>query len=375
MKKMVLLNVGPVMVSGKVRNALLQADLCHREIEFAEMLNRIRERLTRVFGGNSEYATIVFGGSGTASLEAVISSAVKRKKLLVLSNGYYGEKIASVARIHKINVRILRHKWGERINESKVASVLKSDSRLKFVAMVHNETSTGMLNQITDIGNLVSEHGGQLLVDAISSVGVEDLDVVRDSIHFCVGSPNKCIESIPGLSFVCANREKLKELSDLAPATSYLDLYSHYLYEEGSGERLGTPFTPPVQALYALDVALEVLLEEGIENRRRRYALRAKIIRDGLERLGFKLLLPPEFRCNSITAVLTPKNISYKTLHDGLKKRGFIIYAGQGNFEETMFRVGNMGALTTRDLNRFLDSLQSVFKELNQHPCYSEGAL
>lgn len=368
---MVLLNVGPVMVSSKVRNALLQADLCHREIEFAEILNRVRDRLTRVCKGDSKYATVILGGSGTASLEAVISSTMRGGRLLVLSNGYYGEKIASVARIHKISVRTLRHKWGERISESKVEKLLKSDSRLKSVAMVHNETSTGMLNQITEVGNLASKYGAQLLVDAISSVGVEDLDVVRDNIHFCVGSPNKCIESIPGLSFVCASREKLEELAGLTPATSYLDLYNHYLYEEGLGERLGTPFTPPVQALYALDVALDVLLEEGVENRRKRYALRAKIIRNGLEKLGFRLFLPPEFRCSSITSVFTPKNISYRTLHDELKKRGFVIYAGQGNFEETMFRVGNMGALTARDLTRFLDVLKSILKELNKSPLVS----
>lgn len=371
MRKTVLLNVGPVMVSNAVRRALLQADLCHREIEFAEILNRVRERLTRVFKGNSQYTTIIFGASGTASLEAVISSAKRRKNLLVLSNGYYGEKIARIARIHKINVRILRHKWGERIDESKVQDALKSDSKLKFVAMVHNETSTGMLNPVSQIGELVSKCGRQLLVDAISSVGVEDLDVVRDNIHFCVGSPNKCIESVPGLSFVCANREKLEELANLTPATSSLDLYNHYVYEEGLGERLGTPFTPPVQAIYALDAALEILLKEGVENRRKRYAFRAKIIRDGLEKLGFRLFLPPELRCNSITSVFTPKNISYKTLHDELKKKGFVIYAGQGNLEEKMFRVGNMGALTVSDLKRFLNSLKSIFEELNKYPSYA----
>jgi len=370
MKKLVLLNVGPVMISSKVRNALLQADLCHREIEFTEILSRVRERLTRVLNGNARYASIIFGASGTASLEAVISSAIKQEKLLVLSNGYYGEKIAKMARIHKIDVRVLRHKWGERIKQSKVENVLRSDSKLRFVAMVHNETSTGMLNQVTHIGDLVSKLGREFIVDAVSSVGVEDLDVVRDNIDFCIGSPNKCIESIPGLSFVCARREKLEELADLTPATSYLDLYSHYVYEEGLGERRGTPFTPPVHAFFALDAALEVLLKEGVENRRRRYALRAKIVRDGLEKLGFKLFLPPESRCNSITAICTPKNISYKTLHDGLKKRGFVIYAGQGNFEKTMFRVGNMGALTIGDLKRFLDSLKAILEELNQNPRY-----
>jgi len=371
MKKTILLNVGPVMVSDRVRNALLQPDLCHREVEFTEILSRVREKLTKVFKGNDQFTTVIFGASGTGSLEAVVSSVIRKKRLLVLSNGYYGEKIARIARVHKIDVRVLRYDWGKRIEKSEVETILRSDPKVGFVALVHNETSTGMLNQITPIGELVSKYRKQFIVDAISSIGVEDLDVARDRIHFCVGSPNKCIQSIPGLSFVCASRQKLEELKEIPSATSYLDLYNQYVYEEGSGERLGTPFTPPVHGFFALDVALDELLEEGIENRRQRYASMAKFIRDGLEKFGFKLFLPPESRCNSITSVITPKNISYKTLHDALKKRGFVIYAGQGNLEEKMFRVGNMGALTIDDLKRFLDSLRSIFEELNQYPSYS----
>jgi len=371
MRKMVLLNVGPVLVSDKIRTALLQPDLCHREVEFTEILNNVRRKLTKVFRGDHQYTTIIFGGSGTASLEAVISSVIRKGKLLILSNGYYGEKIERIANIHNIDTRILKYGWGERIKESEVESILKSDAKINFVAMVHNETSVGMLNRITSIGRLISKYERVFIVDAISSVGVEDLDVVRDNIHFCVGSPNKCIESIPGLSFVCANKQELEKLKGLPPNTSYLDLYNYYAYEEGLGERIGTPFTPPVQTFYAIDVALDMLSEEGIEKRRIRYASMAKIIRDGLEKLGFKLFLPPEHRCNSITSIITPKNISYRTIHDKLKEKGFIIYAGQGNLEEKMFRVGNMGVLTIKDVNRFLGSLRSILEELDEYPSYS----
>jgi len=366
-----LLNVGPVLVSDKIRTALLQPDLCHREVEFTEILNNVRRKLTKVFRGDHQYTTIIFGGSGTASLEAVISSVIRKGKLLILSNGYYGEKIERIANIHNIDTRILKYGWGERIKESEVESILKSDAKINFVAMVHNETSVGMLNRITSIGRLISKYEKVFIVDAISSVGVEDLDVVRDNIHFCVGSPNKCIESIPGLSFVCANKQELEKLKGLPPNTSYLDLYNYYAYEEGLGERIGTPFTPPVQTFYAIDVALDMLSEEGIEKRRIRYASMAKIIRDGLEKLGFKLFLPPEHRCNSITSIITPKNISYRTIHDKLKEKGFIIYAGQGNLEEKMFRVGNMGVLTIKDVNRFLGSLRSILEELDEYPSYS----
>lgn len=370
MRKFILLNVGPVVVSDEVRNALLKPDICHREAEFIEILNKVRKKLVKVFRGNKQYTVVLLGGSGTASLESVLSSVPRNGRVLFLSNGYYGEKMWKIAQIHNLDMRILKYEWGRRIRESDVEKLLESDPKIKYIAMVHNETSTAMLNQMTKIGELASKYGKIFIVDAISSVGVEDIDVVRDNIHFCIGSPNKCIESIPGLSFVCADKQELEKLRVFPPKSSYLDLYTYYVYEEGLGERLGTPFTPPVQAFYALDVALDLLLEEGIENRRKRYAYLAKIIRDGIENLGFKLFIPREFMCNSITSVLTPKNITYKILHDKLKKRGFIIYAGQGHVEDKLFRIGNMGALTVKDIKSFLETLEDILKNLKVRPQY-----
>lgn len=371
MRKMVLLNVGPVMISEKVRKAMLGPDLCHRHADFTDLLRSVLERLTVVHRGNRSFASIILGGSGTASLEAVISSVVRKGRLLVLSNGYYGDKIEKIARIHKIGVRTLRWNWGERIEESGVERILKSDSKINYVAMVHNETSTGMLNPIGPVGDIVSKNEKMFIVDAISSIGAEDLDVMRDNIDFCVGSPNKCIESVPGLSFVCADREKLESLKGLPPRTSYLDLYNHFVYEEGLGERIGTPFTPPVQVLYALNTALDILLKEGIENRRKRYYSVALRIRNGLGNLGFKFFLPPEYRCNSLTSIITPKNVPYETLRSRLEDEGFVIYAGQGVIQQKTFRIGNMGILKIKDIRRFLSSISSVLNEINERPCYS----
>lgn len=370
MRKMVLLNVGPVNISREVREAMLLPDLCHREVEFTEILNRVRDKLNTVFRGGNQCSTVILGGSGTASLEAVISSFTVKRRLLVLSNGYYGEKLARIAQIHDIDMRALKYDWGKRIEEADVEEALDSDPRIDSVAMVHNETSVGILNPVNRIGELISRYQKKFIVDAISSVGAEDLDVIRDRIHFCVGSPNKCIESVPGLSFVCADKQELEKLRHIPAKTSYLDLYNHYAHEQGLGERPGTPFTPPVQAYYALDVALGLLIKEGVENRRKRYASAAKRIRDGLQKFGFRLFLPPEYMCNSITSVVTPKNIPYRTIHDKLKQRGFVIYAGQGNLEQEMFRIGNMGALTMRDIDRFLDSFESILKEMKKYPRY-----
>jgi 2-aminoethylphosphonate-pyruvate transaminase len=367
---MILLNPGPVIVSESVRKALLKPDICHREAEFAELLNEVRAKLTKVFKANRNYSTVILGGSGTASLEAVISSVVRAGRLLVLSNGYYGEKIADIARIHGIDTRAFRKRWGEQISIREIERTLKADKKIRHVATVHNETSTGMLNDVSAIGKLVSQYKKTFIVDAISSVGAEDLSVSRDEIHFCVGTPNKCIESVPGLSFVCVNRKELQKLKGLPAKSSYLDLYNHYVYEEGSGERSGTPFTPPVQAVYALDKALNLLFREGIGCRRRRYSSAAKRLRDGLEQLGFRLFLPRQMMSNSITSIVTPRNITYGELHDRLKDKGFIIYAGQGKLITRIFRVANMGALTKRDLNGFLHSMKMVLQDLNVTPEY-----
>jgi 2-aminoethylphosphonate-pyruvate transaminase len=362
-KRMILLNVGPVMIPEKVRNALLKPDLCHREPEFSELLSNVRKNLSQAFKCNSKHTTLLLGGSGTASLEATITSVVRDGKFLVLANGYYGEKMAKIARIHGINTEVMDFGWGKRIMAQDVEKKLKSDHAIKFIGIVQTETSTAMLNNVREICELAVKHDKTLINDAIASIGVEDLDVDRDGMHFCIGSANKCIEGIPGCSFVCAARDRLEELKNLPPKTSYLDLYQHYIYEEGLGERPGTPFTPPVQVIYALDEALNLLLEESIEKRRERYANLARIIRDGLEKFGFGLFLPREVMCNSITSVFTRKDIPYQTLHGKLKEQGFIIYAGMGALESKFFRIGNMGALTLDHIEKFLHSMELILKE------------
>jgi len=365
-KKMILLNVGPVIIPERVRNALLKPDLCHREPEFAELLSNVRRKLNQAFRCRNKHTTLLLSGSGTASVEATITSVIRDGKFLVPSNGYYGEKMARIAVLHGIETELMNFGWGKEIVSNEVEKKLKSDPAIKFVGIVHTETSTAMLNDVHAIGELTARYGKTLIIDAMASIGVEDLDVERDEIQFCIGSANKCIEGVPGCSFVCSDKSKLDELRSLAPRTSCLDLYQHYVYEEGLGERSGTPFTPPVHVIYALDEALNYLLEESIEKRRERYANLARNVRDGLEELGFKLFIPRETMCNSITSVLTPSDISYWTLHDRLKEAGFVIYAGMGTLESKFFRVGNMGALTTDNIREFLRCTKMIVEKLRR---------
>jgi len=371
MRKWVLLNVGPCVVPEKVRNALLQPDIVHRETEFFEILTRTRENLMKIYKANDNYTTVIICGSGTAGLEATISSVVRNGKLLIVSNGYYGEMLmTSIARTHNIETELLKYEWGEGIKTSDVEDKLKSDQGIKYVTMVHTETSTGILNELDEIAELVSDYDKTFIVDSTASIGAEDLDVVRSKIDFCIGSPNKCIESVPGVSMVCCDKEKLEELKDVSPRTWYLNLYNYYRYEEGLGERTGTPFTPPVQVFYALDEAFNLLLQEGVEKRRERYANLAKLVRDGFEDMGFRLFLPRETLCCCITPIRTPKNLPYQLLHDQVKEDGFIIYAGMGTRADLFFRVGNMGQLTKNEITGFLNSVRSTLEERKLYPQY-----
>ena len=359
MRKYILLNPGPVMVSDAVRNAMMQPDLCHRETEFSEILSEVRQKLLQVFDGDNDYTVVIFIGSGTSALDAALSAAVK-KKALILSNGAYGERLDKIVSAYNLQKNFLNYKWGEPLNVEQVSNLLKEDLTIDTVAMVHHETSTGMLNPVGEVGKLCEEYQKTFVVDAISSLGGEKLSVRKENIDFCVSTANKCIQGLPGLSFVCVKRSKLEETKDRKRAF-YLDLYSQFYHEEYLGE---TPYTPAVQIFFALDVALNELLEEGINKRIERYASLANVLRQDLAKLNLKLMLPLQYYSNTITSVILPQGISYISLHDKIKEEGFIIYAGQGPVSEKIFRIANMGVLTRKNAFDFSIALEKVLKGL-----------
>lgn len=359
MKKEILLTVGPVNISEKVRKALLCPDMCHREKEFYDVLTRVRKKLVKLAGGNEEYASVIFTGSGTASIEAVISSV--HGKLFTIINGIYGERIDEIAKRYGIERTSIDFGF-DYPDLEKIEEILKNDTRITHVAVVHNETTTGMLTPLHEIGKLVKKYDKILIVDAMSSFGGHELNVVDDNIDFCISGPNKCLQGLPGISFLITKKSFLEDLKDKRPRNLYLDLYNQYRGEEDRD----IPFTFAIQILFSLDAALDELLNEGLENRIIRYKNLATILRDGLEKLGFKLLLSRKQISNVVTTVLLPEYISYEELHDRLKERGFIIYGGKSTLSGKTFRLGNMGILTQNDIKKFLSVLKEVLGELRK---------
>ncbi len=356
---MILLNPGPVNVSERVRQALLRPDICHRESEFTELLYGIQAKLLKLFvpGAEADYAAMVMTGSGTAAVEsAVMSSLPHGKRMLVLNNGVYGERISQMVGLYRLGVSELKYDWTTRPDPERLRLALRQHPEAHAVGMVHHETTTGLINPVKEIADVVDSQNRVFILDAVSALAGEPLDIAGSHIYMVAGTSGKCIQGFPGLSFVLVRKGFLERMRAYPRRSIYLHL-TQYLDDQGRGT---IPFTPAVQVYYAFEEALNELMEEGVAKRIARYKKVATLIRERMAKLGVKPLLTPDKQSNTITAYHLPEGVTYQPLHDQLKKEGYVIYAGQGQLESKIFRVANMGALTEAQLVGFLDAFERI---------------
>jgi 2-aminoethylphosphonate-pyruvate transaminase len=336
-----LLNPGPVNVSEGVKNAALRPDLCHREPEYAALMKGVRKKLldvARVKEG--EYKSVLIAGSGTAALELGISSMIRPgKKLLVLVNGVYGERIAKIAELHGIERKQIVAPWTERPNLDAADRALAEDPAIDAVALVHHETTTGLLNPVREVGALAKKHGRLFFLDSISAFGGEELDLAASGVDFMACTANKCLHGLPGVAFLLLTPRAEAHIAEVAPRSLYFDLKNYIAQEDANT----IPFTPCVPGMYTLDRALDELLAEGMASRIATYRQRAAFLRKELRAVGLELYLDERLLSNTITTFKLPKGVTYPLLHDALKADGFVIYAGQGKLASEIFRVANMG--------------------------------
>jgi 2-aminoethylphosphonate-pyruvate transaminase len=360
-REWILLNPGPANTSRAVREALVMPDLCHREPEFFETMRECRERLVRLAGCAERFAAVLFTGSGTAAVEAAVSSVVPRDRaLLVVSNGVYGDRLARIARVHGIPAEVLACDITTPVAPADVEAALERRPDVSHVAVVHHETTTGLLNPVMDVARVAARSGRRVLIDAMSSLFGERLDVDADGVDFVMASANKCLQGVPGIAFVLGRRSALEALAAQPPRSVYLDLHGHYTTQE----RDNTPFTPAVQVLHAMRQALVELEAEGVPSRIARYAENARVLRQGMSALGFDILVPEGARSNILTTFRLPPGLAYDPLHDAMKRRGYVIYAGQGDIRTYAFRVSNMGTLTPRNMEGVVDAFRAAVAEL-----------
>lgn len=357
----VLLNPGPVVLSDRVRDALLKPDLCHREQEFVELQNKIRQDLLDVYNlPANEWAAILMTGSGTAAMEGMMTSFIPAHgKVLIIENGVYGERLTRIAGIHDIDHVSLHHEWGEEIDLDKLEAELQYHEELSHVAVVQHETTTGRLNNIEAIAEVCQRHNIAILLDGVSSFGAEEIKFTEWNIAACAATANKCLHAVPGTSFVIANRKSLELMQATPPRTLYLDLITYLKNQDADG----TPFTQSVQTFYALSEALDELKDEGgWQQRRNLYRTRMNIVYEGFITLGIKPMLESSENSCVLNAFYLPDGIDYPTLHDSLKENGFVIYAGQGQFEKNIFRISCMGEMANEDLDNLVSIIEEILK-------------
>jgi 2-aminoethylphosphonate-pyruvate transaminase len=362
----ILLNPGPVNVSERVRQALLRPDICHRESEFVELLHRIQDKLLKAFvpGAESDYVAVVLSGSGTAAVESAIMSCLPTgKRMLVINNGVYGERISNMIGLHRLGVSELKMDWHVRPDPERLRLALRQHPEVHAVAMVHHETTTGLINPVKDIADVVDSQNRVFVMDSVSGLGGEPVDIAGSHIYMAAGTAGKCIQGFPGVSFVLVRKGFLERMRGYPKRSWYLHL-THYIDDQGRGT---IPFTPAVQIYYAFEEALNELLEEGVANRIARYKKASTRIRERLAQLGVKTLLPADSLSNTITAFHLPSGLGYAALHDRLKEKGFVIYAGQGQLEAKIFRIANMGALSAQQIESFLAAFEQVLESATVH--------
>lgn len=361
--KQLLFNPGPVTLTKRVRRALAQGDCCHREVEFAHLTREVLAGLESVYGSASHVA-IMISGSGTCAVEAMLTSLAPRSTTtLVVANGVYGERMASMLEAQGKPVSRLDGDWLRGIDLQTVENRLRQDEEITHVASVHHETTTGRLNDIDGLGRLCRNLDRHLLLDAVSSFGAEEIRFADWNLAALAGTANKCLHGAPGVSFVLAQRALMDDGVSQANSV-YLDLYRYHSTQQETGF---SPFTPAVHSVFALQAALDELRQSGgWAARQSIYSARAAEVTTNLQASGVITLLPEGSSSCVLTAYRLPAGLTYDHLHGQLKKEDIVIYAGQGTLGTGIFRISCMGDIDERDMQRLTSALTQVMEAAKQ---------
>jgi len=353
-----LLTPGHLSTSKSVRNALLR-DWCTWDADYNEdIVQNIRRRLVALASKKvDDYTVVLMQGSGTFSVEATLGSVVPQNgKLLVITNGAYGDRMAQMAKALKLNYMVYPCLEIEAPKPEILLKILSENPDITHTALVHCETTTGMLNPLSEIAKVAKEQGKVFILDAMSSFGGMPLDMADHDIDFLISSSNKCIQGVPGFAFVIAKKEELLKCKDNARSLC-LDLYGQWKEMDSSGKWRYTSPTHVVRAFFqALD---ELEAEGGIEARYNRYCKNQHLLVNGMKELGFRPLLPKEIQSPIITSFLYPNpNFSFENFYKTIKKRGFVLSPGEISQADT-FRIGNIGEIYPKDIMRLLEVIES----------------
>lgn len=358
-KRNILLNPGPSTTTDTVKYAQVVPDICPREKEFAGLMKGLREDLVKIVHGDlDKYTSVLFCGSGTINIDVCINSLLPEgKKVLVVNNGAYSTRAVEICQYYGLPHIDLKFAVDEIPDLDKIEETLKANPDIALIHTTHQETGTGILNPVREIGALAHKYGAIFTVDTTSTYAMRPIDIEKDNIDFCMASAQKGLMSFTGLSFVVGNRAILERSATYPKRSYYCNLFLQYDCFEKTGEM---HFTPPVQTIYATIQALKEYWAEGEEAKWARHTRVFNAINEGLEKLGFKQVIVPENRAGLVSSAIYPDdpNWSFEKVHDYCYDRGFTIYPGKISTTNT-FRLCALGAIDEADIKDFF----KVFKE------------
>lgn len=361
MKNYKLLTPGPLTTTDTVKQQML-FDHCTWDDDYKKITLEIRDKLLALAHvSEPEYTVVLMQGSGTFGVESVITSTVGNdEKLLIAANGSYGRRMADIAEHAGINYRLYEVNYNEIPDAGRIAEILKEDPEITHVSMVHSETTSGILNDIASVTKVVKAAGKTMIVDAMSSFGGVDIPVGELGIDFIISSANKCIQGVPGFSFIICKKDALMTSKGKARSLS-LDLYDQWETMQADGK---WRFTSPTHVVLAFAQALKEMEEEGgIPARNKRYTENNHLLTKRLRALGFETYVGDENQGPIITTFFYPadKNYTFQEMYQYIKERGYAIYPGKVTDAET-FRIGNIGEIYPEDINKVCDIIEEFVR-------------
>ncbi len=355
-----LLTPGPLTTSKTVRQAM-QSDFSTWDVDYNTRVEFVRDELVRLAAADVEaHTAVLMQGSGTFAVEATLGSVVPADgKVLAVDNGAYGARIVQILERLRIASAVIALPETEVVTSDLVRFALQTDPAITHIAMVHCETTTGMLNPVEAIGELAREFDKVFILDAMSSFGGLQIEMLECGVQFLISSANKCIQGVPGFGFVVANQRCLERTEGQARSLS-LDLFDQWRgMQDGGGK---WRYTSPTHVLLAFEQALrELTAEGGVAARQARYTENHSVLVDGMRALGFQTLLPDHLQSPIITAFHSPTdpNYDFAQFYAALKARRFVIYPGKVSNADT-FRIGNIGHVFPEDMHDLIVCIGEV---------------
>ena len=357
-----LLTPGPLTTGRQTREAMLR-DYGSRDRDFIALNAGVLARLTALVGGGETHACVPVQGSGTFAVEAAIGTLVPRGgKLLILENGAYGARMARICEIIGRDCDVLQWPENEPVSTAEIGKALLNDGTITHVAVVHCETTSGILNPLEEIAEVVSKHDRGLLIDAMSSFGALPLDVEGLPCEALMASSNKCLEGVPGMGFAIISRQALEKAKGNAHSLS-LDLYDQWQAMEKTSQ---WRFTPPTHVICAFDKALDLYeAEGGLAGRGGRYRDNCCILIDGMAEMGFKTLLSGNLQAPIIVTFHMPADpkFDFQTFYNKLKDKDYVIYPGKLTVADS-FRMGCIGQLGETEMKGALEAVRETLTEM-----------